>query len=192
MARPLQHPDAVNRGMHRGALLFTIAVAAAAMLLLSGVLLAPLTTPVTSTGEPEPEEGIPDPARLRTPLPEELHSEWYTQTVAPVIDVGGTAVVTIQYRNVGHTPWFKGGPSEIRLGEVGPRPLPPAMRVDWLTPDRPAAQSESVVHERQLATFTFKVAGDMPGTYRLRVQPVVDGVKWLADEGVFVDITVRG
>jgi hypothetical protein len=178
--------------MHRGALLFTLSVAAVAMLLLSGVLFAPLTTPVSSTADPEPDHDTPNPASLRKPLPEELHSEWYTQTVAPVIDVGGTAVVTIQYRNVGHTPWFKGGPSEIRLGEVGPRPLPPAMRVDWLTPDRPAAQSEEVVNERQLATFTFKVAGESPGTYRLRVQPVVDGVKWLADEGVFVDITVRG
>ena len=183
----------MNRGMHWGALLFTLAVAAAALPLLSGALLAPLATPVpSSTADPESENETADPASLRTPLPEELHSEWYTQTARPVIDVGGTAVVTIQYRNVGHTPWFKGGPSEIRLGEVGPRPLPPAMRVDWLTPDRPAAQSESVVHERQLATFTFKVAGDAPGTYRLRVQPVVDGVKWLADEGVFVDITVRG
>jgi hypothetical protein len=183
----------MNRGMHRGALLFTLAIAAAALSLVSGALLAPLATPVaSSTGDPVPESETTDPASLRTPLPEELHSEWYTQTVGPVIDVGGTAVVTIQYRNVGHTPWFKGSPSEVRLGEVGPRPLPPAMRVDWLTPDRPAAQSEDIVLERQLATFTFTVAGDAPGTYRLRVQPVVDGVKWLADEGVFVDITVRG
>jgi hypothetical protein len=183
----------MNRRMHWGALLFTLAVAAAALPLISGAVLAPLAAPVaSSTADPESENDTADPASLRTPLPEELHSEWYTQTVTPVIDVGGTAVVTIQYRNVGHTPWFKGGPSEIRLGEVGPRPLPPAMRLDWLTPDRPAAQSEAVVHERQLATFTFKVAGDAPGTYRLRVQPVVDGVKWLADEGVFVDITVRG
>jgi hypothetical protein len=181
----------MNRGMHWGALLFTVVVAAAALSFLSGALFAPLTAPVARPTT-NPESETPDAASRRTPLPEELHSEWYTQTVAPVIDVGGTAVITIQYRNVGHSPWFKGGPSEIRLGEIGARPLPPAMRVDWLTPDRPAAQSEAVVNERQLATFTFKVAGDSPGTYRLRVQPVVDGVKWLADEGVFVDITVRG
>ena len=183
----------MNRGMHWGALLFTLVVAAAALPLLSGALFAPLATPVASpTTDPGSESAAAAAARRRTPLPEELHSKWYTQTVPPVIDVGGTAVVTIQYRNVGQTPWFKGSPSEIRLGEIGPRPLPPAMRVDWLTSDRPAAQSEEVVNERELATFTFKVAGDAPGTYRLRVQPVIDGVKWLADEGVFVDITVRG
>jgi hypothetical protein len=182
----------MNRGMHWGALLFTLAVAAATLPILSGTLLAPLARPVaSSTAGPNSDNETADPASMRTPLPEELHSEWYTQTVAPVIAVGATAAITIQYRNVGHTPWFKGGPSEVRLGEVGTRPLPPAMKVDWLTPDRPAAQSESVVDERQLASFTFKIAGDAPGTYRLRVQPVVDGVKWLADEGVYVDITVR-
>jgi hypothetical protein len=183
----------MNRGMHWGALLFTLAVAAAALPLLSGTLLAPLAAPASNSNPaPDSDNETADPASQRTPLPEELHSEWYTQTVAPVIGVGETAAITIQYRNVGHTPWFKGGPSEVRLGEVGSRPLPPAMKVDWLTPDRPAAQTESVVDERQLASFTFKVTGDAPGVYRLRVQPVVDGVKWLADEGVFVDITVQG
>ncbi|MGH8735615.1 MAG: hypothetical protein ACREVB_18165, partial [Burkholderiales bacterium] len=81
--------------MHWGALLFTLAIAAATLPLLSGALLAPLATPVaSSTADPEPDNDTADPASLRTPLPEELHSEWYTQTVVPVVDVGGTAVVT--------------------------------------------------------------------------------------------------
>jgi hypothetical protein len=182
----------MDRGTHWGAVLFTLAFAAVALALLSGPLLTPLTAPAGTAAEAPLDEETPDPASLRTPLPEELHSQWYTQTVAPVIDVGDAAVVTIQFRNVGHTPWYKNSPSELRLGEVGSRPLPPAMRLDWLSPDRPAAQTESVVTEYQLATFTFKVAGIVPGTYRLRVRPVVDGVKWLDDDGVFVDITVRG
>jgi hypothetical protein len=181
----------MNQGTHWGALLFTFAIAGTALLLLSGALLAPLPVPPLPATDPSADEEVVEPARLRTHLPEELHSQWYTQTVAPVIDVGDAAVVTIQFRNVGHTPWIKNSPSELRLGEVGPRPLPPAMRLDWLMPDRPAFQSEDVVDERQLATFTFKVAGAAPGTYRLRVRPVVDGVKWLSDEGVYVDITVR-
>jgi len=181
----------MNRGMHWGALLFTIAIAGAALPLVAGALLAPLKAPSDPAPDLGAEEESAEPGSLRTPLPEELHSAWYTQTVAPVIDVGDIAVVTIQFRNVGHTPWFKNSPSELRLGEVGERPLPPAMRLDWFAPDRPASQSESVVHELQLATFTFKVAGAAPGTYRLRVRPVVDGVKWLQDEGVHVDITVR-
>jgi hypothetical protein len=191
MARPLQHQAPMNRGTHWGALLFTLAIAAAALPLLSVFLLAPLSVPASTASEAEVEEETAEPASLRTPLPEELHSQWSTQTVAPVIDVGETAVVTMQFRNVGHTPWIKNSPSEVRLGEVGSRALPPAMRLDWFSPDRPAAQTESIVHEFQLATFTFKVTGTAPGTYRLRVRPVVDGVKWLQDEGVYVDITVR-
>lgn len=187
----MQQPTPMDRGTHWGALLFTLAFGAAALTVLSGALLAPLKAPVSTAADEEPDAETADPASLRTPLPEELHSQWYTQTVAPVIDVGETAVVTIQFRNVGHTSWIKNSPSELRLGEVGSRPLPPDMRFDWFSPDRPAAQAESVVTEYQLATFTFKVAGAAPGTYRLRVRPVVDGVKWLDDEGVYVDITVR-
>ena len=181
----------MNRGTHRGAALFTLAIAATILWVFSGSLFAPLATRTNPSADPGAETEVPDPARLRTPLPEELHSQWYTQTVAPVLTVGETATVTQQFRNVGHTAWFKNSPSEVRLGEVGARPLPPEMRVDWLAPDRPAAQTEAVVDERQLATFTFKVAGAVPGTFRLRLRPVVDGVKWLDDDGVFVDITVR-
>jgi hypothetical protein len=44
---------------------------------------------------------------------------------------------------------------------------------------------------QQVVTFTFKVVGVAPGVYRLMLRPVVDGVVWLEDEGVFVDIHVR-
>ena len=181
----------MNHRTHWGAVLFTIVIAAAALWVFSGSLFAPLARP-TGTAAPSVEAEAVEPSSLRTPLPEELHSQWYTQTVAPVLTVGETATVTLQFRNVGHAAWIKNSPSEIRLGEVGERPLPPEMRLHWFAPNRPAAQSESIVDERQLATFTFKVAGAVPGTFRLRLRPVVDGVKWLDDEGVFVDITVRG
>jgi hypothetical protein len=177
----------MNRGTHWGALLFTLFIAGAAVLFLSGPLLAPLTTPVSS-----PRPSTERPVSLRTPLPAELHSEWVTQSAAPVIDVGGTASVTIQFRNIGTVPWVKSSPSEIRLGEVGTRPLPAGMKTEWFSPDRPAVQEESVVPARELVSFTFKITGTAPGTYRLQVRPVVDGVAWLEDQGVQVDITVRG
>lgn len=181
----------MNRGMHWGPLLFTLAVALAAMPIVGARLLTPLAPPVGAPAASSNPTAEVDPAQLRSPLPEELHAEWYTQTVAPVISVGGTTDVTVQFRNVGHTPWIRGAPSEVRLGEVGPRPLPPEMRLDWLAWDRPAAQSEPIVDERQIATFSFKVAGAAPGTYRLNLRPVVDGVAWLKDEGVHINITVR-
>ncbi|HKY51150.1 MAG TPA: hypothetical protein VJP45_07825 [Candidatus Limnocylindria bacterium] len=176
----------MNRGTHWGAVLFTLIAAGVLLSLSAGALFAPLRPAPTTAAR------TPAPTVIRTPLPEELRSQWHSQTAAPVIAVGATAEITIQYRNVGNTPWVKDSPSEIRLGEIGSPPLPAAMRVGWFAADRPAAQSEAVVDERDLATFTFKVIGTAPGTYRLRVRPVVDGVKWLEDEGVFVEITVRG
>jgi hypothetical protein len=171
---------------HWGPVLFTLAI---------GIVVVPFalqllnSLPVPAAPTPVPEENEPV-TEVRPPLPQELHSRWYTQTVSPVIPVGGSAHVTVQFRNVGQTPWIKGTAAEIRLGEIGPRPLPPEMRLDWPYPNRPALQEERIVHEQQLATFTFKVAGVVPGTYRLRLQPVVDGIAWLEDEGVFIDITV--
>ena len=172
---------------HWGSLIFTLFVGVIAFSLLGGPLTAPIQAPsVADADEPEPTAPTSD----RVPLPVELHSQWYTQTRPPSLTVGATADVTIQFRNVGHTDWILGSPSELRLGEVGPRPLPPEMRVDWFHWDRPARQTELIVSPQQLATFTFKVAGAAPGVYRLHVRPVVDGVTWLKDEGVFVDITV--
>lgn len=172
---------------HWGSLLFTFVVALVAWSVIGARFTSPIHSPsVVEADEPEPTA----PASDRVPLAAELHSQWYTQTLPPSLTAGETGDVTIQFRNVGHTEWIFGSPSELRLGEVGPLPLPPEMRVDWFNWDRPARQTELVVSPYQVATFTFKVAGAAPGNYRLNVRPVVDGVAWLEDEGVYVNITV--
>lgn len=179
-----------GRAVHWGALLFTAAVGVTALFLLAKPLTAPFPVATPASGKEE-DEDLVVPTDTRIPLPQELHSRWFTQTVPPVIAIGAIADVTIQVRNIGHVPWIKGTPSEIRLGETGPRPLPTAMKVGWPLPDRPAIQSEAVVYEDDVATFSFKVAGAASGTYRLSLRPVVDGVTWLEDEGIYVEITVK-
>ena len=53
-------------------------------------------------------------------------------------------------------------------------------------PSRYARQAEAFVLPGETATFTFRIAGtaDLPQTIRLR--PVVDGVRWLEDEGLYL------
>lgn len=174
-------------GIHWGALLFTLIVGVVVFAFARPLLTAPLPLAPTLAVA---DDGF-EPLDVPTPIPETLHSRWHTQTVAPLLDVGEIGNITVQFRNVGQTAWIRGTPAEIRLGEVGPRPLPTEMRVDWPLPNRPAIQAEAVVEVHQVATFTFKVQGVAPGIYRLMLQPVVDGVAWLEDEGVFVDIQVR-
>lgn len=175
---------------HWGPLLFTVIIGAVAWSLIAESLTAPIPAPsLAESGSEEPEVAVPFSDRV--PFPAELHSEWYTQTLPPRLSEGETASITFQFRNVGHTDWIQGSPSEVRLGEVGPRPLPSQMRVDWFSWDRPARQTEPVVRPYQTATFSFTVVGAAPGSYRLSVRPVVDGVSWLEDEGVFIDITVE-
>lgn len=173
--------------IHWGALLFTLIVGVVAFAFARPLLTAPLPS---APDFAVVDDGV-EPLDVPTPVPESLHSRWYTQTVAPLLEVGQIGDVSVQFRNVGQTAWIRGTPAEIRLGEVGPRPLPTEMKVEWPLPNRPAVQTEAVVEVDQVATFTFKVRGAAPGTYRLMLQPVVDGVAWLEDEGVFVDIEVE-
>jgi hypothetical protein len=143
-----------------------------------------------------------DPARVRSdvemrsssdrmPLPRELQGRWHGQSAPLSIAVGDEAEVELEFQNLGQVPWIKGSPTELRLAEVGADVLPAEMRASWPYPDRPAVQSEVAVYPPQVATFNFKVKGSAPGTYRLRVRPVVEGVAWLAEEGIDVEVTVR-
>ena len=48
-----------------------------------------------------------------------------------------------------------------------------------------------VVAPNEIGTFTFKVRGVAPGTYRIDVRPTVAAVGALRDQGVYTEVTVR-
>jgi hypothetical protein len=82
--------------------------------------------------------------------------------------------------------------SEVRLGIVGDDPslATGGYAVDWPFPTRPAVQSQDVVVPGATATFAFAVHGVSPGWLVIRLRPVMDGVAWLDDEGVYVELIV--
>ena len=147
-------------------------------------------------GTPRSSESVqPTVAATPTaPLPKlaDLDSAWVSQTVPAQIAVGAETTVSFKFKNTGKAAWTRGTGSEASLAFVGTAAkFDPKMAVNWPLPDRPAVQTEEVVAPGDVATFTFKVKGVAPGTYRIDVRPSVVAVGWLRDQGVFTEVVVR-
>ena len=123
-----------------------------------------------------------------------LHSAWSSQTYPPTLVPGQAATVTVRYTNTGTQTWQKGVPgSQVTLGVSGDSTWysDHGMAVSWISANRVATTVEDTVAPGQIGTFTFQVrAPSTPGTYNLPLRPVVDGVAWLEDQGVYVPVVV--
>jgi hypothetical protein len=174
-------------GTHWGAMVFAGAIG---LILLVVMLTRGGETPA-SRNVPAPTPQSSQPA-VAAPKPGELNSEWVSQSPPPTIAVGAETALSFSFRNTGKVAWVRGAASEARLGYVADgSEFDDRMAVDWANAQRPAVQTDAVVPPGQVATFTFKVRGVTPGTFRLNVRPVVDGIAWLPDQGVYVEVTVR-
>ena len=123
------------------------------------------------------------------------HGKWVSQSANPTLAPGATSSdLTVTIQNTGTKTWTKGVVGqEARLGIKNDDRTWASLAVSWLSPDRVAAQAEATVARGQNATFTFKVrAPQTPSIYVLALRPVIDGVTWLEDEGVFVSVNVSG
>lgn len=123
------------------------------------------------------------------------HSKWIGQSANPSLAPGATSGdITVTFRNTGTKTWTKGilG-QQAALGIKNDDRTWASLAVSWPDAARPAAQTEQSVPPGANATFTFKVkAPQTPSTYVLALRPVIDGVTWLEDQGVFVSVTVNG
>ncbi|MDQ2912390.1 MAG: hypothetical protein M3T56_03950 [Chloroflexota bacterium] len=177
------YPAAPRQGSHQGAMVFVgvIGVVFVVMFGLCGGNTASRTQPT-----PSPTATAPLPKLT------ELDSAWVSQTPPAQIAVGAETAITFKFRNTGKAAWARGTGSEASLGFVGTAAkFDPKMAVNWPQPTRPAVQTEEVVGPNEVATFTFKVKGVAPGTYRIDVRPLVVTVGQLRDQGVYTEVTVR-
>jgi hypothetical protein len=133
--------------------------------------------------------GGPTPAARYVPT---YHSAWVAQSGYPTMSFGGTAPVWVKVMNAGSATWTKGTPTEARIGIVNDDQTLTQLGIadGWPLASRPALQAESAVLPGQTATFTFSVKGVRLGSYPLRLRPVIDGLTWLEDQGIFLQITV--
>lgn len=147
---------------------------------------------ISSVGD---DEAAAESALAVVPAPPAgaLHSRWVSQSPLRVVDLGGVTTLSISFRNIGSTPWIRGSSAEARLGVVNDdrRFFDLGFAQNWLAPDRPAAQLDSVVSPGSLAIFSFQVRGAVTGVHRIPVRPLVEGVTWMEDEGAYVEVWVR-
>lgn len=117
-------------------------------------------------------------------------SAFVDQTPWPTLQPGATTSVTVRFRNTGTATWTRGvAGRQANLGINGDSTAFAAlgMAVNWLSADRVATTQEATVAPGAIGTFTFTVrAPAVQGEYRLPLRPVIDGVQWMRDEGVFL------
>lgn len=117
----------------------------------------------------------------------------------PALARGDSAEFVLELQNTGISPWQQ---RTFRLGTDRTQDrIPRFERGDlvtnapsgWVAPDRVQMQ-ESWVSPGEIATFRFwyTVPSDRTtGTYREYFRPVVDGIGWLSDLGIYWDLGVR-
>lgn len=179
------YQSTARQGAHIGAMVFAGAIGL--------VLVVIFSICSGGSGAPRAQQPTPSPTPSAPPPKlSDLDSAWIDQTPPPQLTVGAEATITFKFRNTGKVAWTRGSSSEASLAFVGSNVnFDPKMAVNWPQPGRPAVQSEEVVAPNEIATFTFKVKGVTPGTYRIDVRPVVAAVGPMRDQGVYTEVTVR-
>ena len=121
------------------------------------------------------------------------HSKWVSESPYPTLHAGEISTpLTITFTNTGSSPWVKGVlGQEARLGINLDDITWASLGVNWPFASRVAVQTEATVATGQNGTFTFQVkAPASPGVYSIHLRPVIDGVTWMEDQGVFLVVTV--
>lgn len=123
----------------------------------------------------------------------EHHAAFYAQSAYPTVAPGQTAEWVIAFTNTGKTGWDLSKATALRIGTWSPQDAPSMLASPaWISPNRPAQQTTTWVGPGQQAWFRVQLqAPTAPGTYRLYVRPVIDGVEWLENVGAYVDVSVR-
>jgi hypothetical protein len=122
-----------------------------------------------------------------------FHAAFAAQAAYPVASPGQVVQWVIALRNTGTTGWRVDDSTPLRLGTAHPHDgVSPLASAKWIAANRPAQQTTPYVGPGQEAWFIVElVAPTAPGTYRLHIRPVIDGVQWLEDIGAYVDLVVR-
>ena len=123
---------------------------------------------------------------------EGLHSQWAGQSAAPSLCAGQVAEIAVRLRNTGTTTWTAGGATPIVLAARDLTAIDSGLVTSPLYDTRLATHAEDSVAPGDVGTFAFKVrAPATAGTHRISVRPVAEGLQWLEDEGIYLELIAR-
>jgi hypothetical protein len=122
------------------------------------------------------------------------HARIVAESVWPTLEPNQIATLIVRLQNTGDMPWIRDvQTSELRLGASAPldntRDTDSGLLEDPLggMKNRYARQTEELVAPGGIATMKLQVRAPASGeTRRIDMRPVVDGVSWLEDEGLFL------
>jgi hypothetical protein len=123
-----------------------------------------------------------------------FHARWNAQSADPDVAPGELATLVVALENTGYRGWYSGVADEqVNLGTNDPQDAElPELAVDWLSANRPTTTTTAYVAPGAVGWFSFTVrAPAAAGDLRLGLRPVVDGLSWLEDDGIFFMIHVR-
>ncbi len=121
-----------------------------------------------------------------------FHSAIEDQGPSPILAPGTTTSYSVRFRNTGLLPWQRGGSAQVNLAVAGDATefTRAGIGVNWISENRIATTGEQIVLPGMLGSFTFTVrAPTTPGTYRVPLRLVVDGLTWLEDDHVALVLT---
>jgi uncharacterized membrane protein len=117
---------------------------------------------------------------------------YVSQSGYPTLSVGDSHEFTLNIKNTGSITWNR---SNVRLATDKGQDRTPAFSrgSGWISNNRIRLVQESVA-PGQTGTFRFRIqvpSNMNPGTYREHFRPVVDGITWMQDMGIYWDVRVR-
>lgn len=123
------------------------------------------------------------------------------QSVIPADLAPGEEVeVWLEVKNAGTATWYKAGDNPVRLGsgssygDVNQQKDYNSEFADgaWLSSNRAVAIDKDEVKPGETARFIFKIkAPSASGSYKAYFTPVVEGLEWMRDRGIYWEIKVK-
>ncbi len=151
--------------------------------------------------------GIFWPIYVTNPTAAQYDYEWIGQSAYPSVSRSGQTTLKLQLRNTGTQTWTSSGGTPVRLATDRLRDRASGFSnngsaAGWLSPNRvkltrnltdPSQNvgGETAVDQGEIGEFEFAINATPPANaYREHFTPVVDGVTFMKDIGIFWVITI--